>query len=649
MAKKKAISEDEKAASGFSRVGIGMKRKGNVQDDDSTPSKKDVNTETNPSQRRRVGKPRSARPTMSMVVPLDLSDDEFLAPSEKERDSPIILNVEQPPRKVGRRPKTTSLTPAVPQVDDKAPLISNGTTFNEPPLRNDKIVTGQPLDEPPNIHAKRELSSFVKKRGPKAKTKSPSPDDASLDEKVLKQYTRKMTNLNKIEKSTKFSTERNGRGGSSKGSKNSKRSRDLTPPPPPQRGKSSTSPVKKPKNNRRVGDLLQQVIPDDEIQESTNESTTAPINQDFCSCCGLPGMFLCCETCPRSFHFHCLNPPMDPNQLPDRWFCRECIGEKVKAENKVVSPNVGIFDKLLLNVEFENPLSFKLPREIVETFQGISMDRIGDFEDDSFKEEKTYKELVKESEDPLNGVLDKDGNPYICFKCTKSKTNESSDIAKCDYCPLSWHLDCLDPPMASVKKLGSKWKCPNHADSIIKLRRKMHNQPVIKVDSTKTTEIPSDSHIDISNIDDRIHQFKDEENQLIYSIPNKLRMIDNKVKLGNVTYELKEEDIILDFLRGNKIKRINEGEGTLTPIFKNLEPNVKNFVESLSKLSERPIKSEEQRQRSFRNLMNIVNDEIKIENGVEKLSNDELKELLTIKRLMEKKGKSELLKFLNSN
>lgn len=666
MAKRRATDEDGKAASGFSRAGSVMKRKKTAEKSLDPVEQKD-NSQNNTNQPRRVGRPRSARPTMPMTVALNLSDDELLSQTEPTKiQSDVMDVVENIPRKVGRRPKSVSSTPKPLETDDKEPLVQNGTTFVEPELRNDKIVTGQPLDEPPNMFAKRELNLFTKKRGPKPKAKSPSPNDDALDEKVLKQYSRKLSNLNKIEKSTKLSSERNGRGrpkgaNGSKRSKNGDRDSTSSPPPSPpreHRGKLLTSPVKKPKNSRRLVDLSQHLsVDDDDNDDETKEitpdlSTTTVstlINQDYCSCCGLPGMFLCCETCPRSFHFHCLNPPMDPNELPDRWFCRKCIGEKTKDQKQNLNPNVGILDKLLTNIAFENPISFKLPREIVETFQGISMDRIGDFEDDSFKEEKSYKELVKEMEDPLNGILDVDGNPFICYKCDKSKSDDSSDIMKCDYCPLSWHLDCLDPPVASVKKLGSKWKCPNHADSIIKLRRKMHNQPILKVDSTKITDIPSDSHIDIANIDDRIYQFKDDENELIYSIPNKLRMIDNKLKLGNVTYELKEEDIILDFLKGAKIKRIGDNNNNINNNIRNLEPNIKNFVASLSKLSDRPIVSDESKRNSMRDLLNIVNDEIKIENGVGKLSNDELKELLIIKRLMEKKGKGKLLNFLKSN
>ncbi|KAF5102860.1 hypothetical protein D0Z00_000118 [Geotrichum galactomycetum] len=55
----------------------------------------------------------------------------------------------------------------------------------------------------------------------------------------------------------------------------------------------------------------------------------------------------------------------------------------------------------------------------------------------------------------------------------------SIPMARCDYCSLSWHLDCLDPPLPTAKTVGTKWKCPNHADKVYKkARRPKHAQVV---------------------------------------------------------------------------------------------------------------------------------------------------------------------------
>ncbi|KAJ2759595.1 hypothetical protein IWQ56_005698, partial [Coemansia nantahalensis] len=51
---------------------------------------------------------------------------------------------------------------------------------------------------------------------------------------------------------------------------------------------------------------------------------------DACDACGQPGQFICCEQCPRVFHFMCVEPPMTPEAVCqiDEWFCRECAHQR---------------------------------------------------------------------------------------------------------------------------------------------------------------------------------------------------------------------------------------------------------------------------------------------------------------------------------
>lgn len=55
------------------------------------------------------------------------------------------------------------------------------------------------------------------------------------------------------------------------------------------------------------------------------------VNQDFCSVCRGIGRFLCCDGCPRSFHFMCLEPPLRIDELPKEevWYCRKCKADRV--------------------------------------------------------------------------------------------------------------------------------------------------------------------------------------------------------------------------------------------------------------------------------------------------------------------------------
>jgi len=46
-------------------------------------------------------------------------------------------------------------------------------------------------------------------------------------------------------------------------------------------------------------------------------------NDDWCASCLQPGDLLCCDTCPKSFHYLCAEPPLDATPEGD-WRCTEC-------------------------------------------------------------------------------------------------------------------------------------------------------------------------------------------------------------------------------------------------------------------------------------------------------------------------------------
>ena len=97
-----------------------------------------------------------------------------------------------------------------------------------------------------------------------------------------------------------------------------------------------------------------------------------------------------------------------------------------------------------------------------------------------------------EYRDPYR-TKDKNGAPVLCFRCgtsalprhttrdTPTSGSSSGTVSRrpseydteselwrsmvsCDFCPLHWHLDCLNPPLLSVPPLDRKWMCPNHVD-----------------------------------------------------------------------------------------------------------------------------------------------------------------------------------------
>jgi hypothetical protein len=50
----------------------------------------------------------------------------------------------------------------------------------------------------------------------------------------------------------------------------------------------------------------------------------------------------------------------------------------------------------------------------------------------------------------------------LCFGCGLSARNGQMMIS-CDFCPLHWHLDCLEAPLCIPPAITDKWMCPCHA------------------------------------------------------------------------------------------------------------------------------------------------------------------------------------------
>ncbi|CDO96516.1 unnamed protein product [Kluyveromyces dobzhanskii CBS 2104] len=220
-------------------------------------------------------------------------------------------------------------------------------------------------------------------------------------------------------------------------------------------------------------------------------------NDDFCSSCHGPGVFLCCDTCPKSFHFACCNPPLDPSNLPEGdWSCDECkfkqwtkcnkyglLSEK-KLKRKflqdhIKNPGFPLFGALVFDLRRKNPVQYQLPSLLKSTFDSVSSGPQGEYRDGHFKENINEKQIFHsaygqsitrmDSYQPEHHFEPISGELLVCYHCGESKMGSWDHpdsqrlIMTCDYCSTPWHLDCLPQPKASLKNLGSKWKCPLHA------------------------------------------------------------------------------------------------------------------------------------------------------------------------------------------
>lgn len=176
---------------------------------------------------------------------------------------------------------------------------------------------------------------------------------------------------------------------------------------------------------------------------------------------------------------------------------------------------------------------------------------LGEYSDDH---EKTEKDITLALDDREVGIvrnLDKNGKPLECYKCGKNGLN-GRGITSCDYCPTAWHLDCIDPPLANVKMLGRKWKCPNHVDNVIPLPRRPKKLKCIDTDLQR-------GFVNDGNIDVLLDEGDDEVPLALKpSLVDVRRAKMREMLIDGVAYRLPETGIKLDFI--DTVKMHNWGE-----------------------------------------------------------------------------------------
>ncbi|XP_078230075.1 PHD finger protein 12 isoform X3 [Callithrix jacchus] len=109
-----------------------------------------------------------------------------------------------------------------------------------------------------------------------------------------------------------------------------------------------------------------------------------------------------------------------------------------------------------------NPTQFQLPNELTCTtaLPGSSKRR---------RKEETTGKNVKKTQHELdhNGLVPLPVK--VCFTCNRSC--RVAPLIQCDYCPLLFHMDCLEPPLTAMP-LG-RWMCPNHIEHVVLNQKNM--------------------------------------------------------------------------------------------------------------------------------------------------------------------------------
>lgn len=182
-------------------------------------------------------------------------------------------------------------------------------------------------------------------------------------------------------------------------------------------------------------------------------------NDDCCYTCGGNGEIVCCDGCQYSFHFLCIDPPMDQGHMPDEWYCNEC-------KHRYYPPfgeNKGLFRSLLNDLDRKNPRAFRLPEDVRDLFEGVRTGPEGEYEEVVPPKPKPSKKGTEEAFDFFK-VRHAD-NAVLCHHCQKG-SSDNRPIVPCSVCGLNWHLDCLDPPLA-VPPVPRTWRCPCHAEELL--------------------------------------------------------------------------------------------------------------------------------------------------------------------------------------
>ncbi|KAJ5366392.1 Zinc finger PHD-finger [Penicillium brevicompactum] len=201
-------------------------------------------------------------------------------------------------------------------------------------------------------------------------------------------------------------------------------------------------------------------------RQMPNSMYSTPENNDDCEECGKGGNLVCCDTCPRAYHFKCLVPALDPNNPPQGdWHCPKCSIRNT-------------FTTLIAHSnEHLKKTEYSAPQDVKDHFVGVDEGIVYDADyARNLKHQRYYKSaphLPRLTKPPkqdgptayahpmLLREVDTKGETIRCNNCGLSSEGVRP-IITCDYCPSRFHLDCLDPPRAHPPNPKVGWMCPNH-------------------------------------------------------------------------------------------------------------------------------------------------------------------------------------------
>ncbi|MCJ8742245.1 hypothetical protein PDJAM_G00079860 [Pangasius djambal] len=120
------------------------------------------------------------------------------------------------------------------------------------------------------------------------------------------------------------------------------------------------------------------------------------------------------------------------------------------------------FDLLIAAAMQRNPTQFQLPNDLTCTtaLPGTSKKR---------RKEETTGKNVKRPQHELDHYGLVPLPVKVCYTCSRSC--RLAPLIQCDYCPLLFHMDCLDPPLTAMPT--GRWMCPNHIEHLVLNQRNL--------------------------------------------------------------------------------------------------------------------------------------------------------------------------------
>ncbi|CAI2163831.1 18800_t:CDS:2 [Funneliformis geosporum] len=224
-----------------------------------------------------------------------------------------------------------------------------------------------------------------------------------------------------------------------------------------------------------------------------NAPLNAQANNDHCDVCTYGGRMMCCDGCPKAFHFTCLVPPLDVDNPPTgNWYCRECGTESSRQpqqRGRKGRRKFNLFKELKDKARTSNPTSFMLPEHIRNAFDGIFAGKHGEFRDSNKEKPVQLDKRGYPVEPDREKFTDSKGKQIRCYYC-KLPPKHLKPVMSCDFCDQHWHFDCLTPPLTIAPPLHKKWMCPLHADHALPPMRRLRGEDVLPFMDNTAIELP---------------------------------------------------------------------------------------------------------------------------------------------------------------